>query len=130
VFEFLDVFPEDLPGLPPERDVEFVIELKLGTTPMSRRSYRMPPNELAILKTQLQDLLEKGFISPSSSHGDVQPSSPKRRIKPYKCVWITDPLMKLPLKTSIPFPGSIFYSINSLEPGYFLKWILDQTIIR
>jgi hypothetical protein len=62
VFEFPDVFPEDLPGLPPERDIEFVIELKPGAAPISRRSYRMPPNELAELKTQLQDLLEKGFI--------------------------------------------------------------------
>jgi hypothetical protein len=51
VCEFLDVFPEDLPGLPLERDVEFVNELKSGTTPISRRSYRMPPNELAELKT-------------------------------------------------------------------------------
>jgi hypothetical protein len=59
VCEFLDVFPEDLLGLPPERDVEFVIKLKPGTAPISRRSYRMPPNELAELKTQLQDLLEK-----------------------------------------------------------------------
>ena len=67
VQEFLDVFPEELPGLPPEQDVEFSIELKLGTTPVSRRSYRMPQNELAELKTQLQDLLEKGFIRPSSS---------------------------------------------------------------
>jgi hypothetical protein len=47
VCEFLVVFPEDLSGLPLERDVEFVIELKPGTTPISRRSYRMPPNELA-----------------------------------------------------------------------------------
>jgi hypothetical protein len=62
VCEFPDVFPEDLPGLPPEREVEFVIELKPGTAPISRRSYRMPPNELAELKIQLQDLLEKGFI--------------------------------------------------------------------
>jgi hypothetical protein len=62
VCEFPDVFPEDLPGLPLERDVEFVIELKPGMTPISRRSYRMPPNELTKLKTQLQDLLEKGFI--------------------------------------------------------------------
>jgi hypothetical protein len=66
VCEFPDVFPEDLPGLPPEREVEFVIELKPGTAPISRRSYRMPPNELAELKIQLQDLLEKGFIRPSS----------------------------------------------------------------
>jgi hypothetical protein len=67
VCEFPDVFPEDLPGLPAERDVEFVIELKPDTAPISRRSYRMPPNELAELKTQLQDLLEKRFIRPSSS---------------------------------------------------------------
>jgi hypothetical protein len=67
VCEFPDVFPEDLPGFPPERDVEFVIELKPGTAPISRRSYRMPPNELAELKIQLQYLLEKGFIRPSSS---------------------------------------------------------------
>jgi hypothetical protein len=67
VREFLEVFPEELPGLPPERDVEFSIELKPSTTPVSRRSYRMPPNELVKLRTQLQDLLEKGFIRPSSS---------------------------------------------------------------
>jgi hypothetical protein len=52
VCEFPDVFLEDLSGLPPERHVEFVIELKPGTTRISRRSYRMPPNELAELKTQ------------------------------------------------------------------------------
>ena len=59
VCEFTDVFLEDLSKLPPEKDVEFVIELKPGTVPISRRSYRMPPNELAELKTQLPDLLEK-----------------------------------------------------------------------
>ena len=50
VYEFLDVFPDDLPGLPSDRDVEFKIELILGTAPISRRPYRMPPNELAELK--------------------------------------------------------------------------------
>ena len=53
VCEFLDVFLDELPGLPPGRDVEFKIELLLGTTPISRRPYRMPPNELAELKVQL-----------------------------------------------------------------------------
>jgi hypothetical protein len=67
VCEFLDVFPDDLPSLPPDREVEFVIELKPGTAPISRRAYRMPPNELAELKAQLQELLEKDFIRPSSS---------------------------------------------------------------
>ena len=50
VCEFPDVIPDELFGLPPDRDVEFKIELVLGTTPISRRSYRMPPNELAELK--------------------------------------------------------------------------------
>ena len=67
VCEFLDVFLEELPGLPPDRDVEFKIELVPGTAPISRRLYRMPPNELAELKIQLQDLLDKGLIQPSSS---------------------------------------------------------------
>jgi hypothetical protein len=65
--EFLDVFPDDLPSLPLDRDVEFVIELKPGTTPISKRAYQMPPKELAKLKTLLQELLDKGFIQPSSS---------------------------------------------------------------
>ena len=67
VWEYADVFPDDLPGMPPDRDIEFVIELQPGTAPISKRSYRMPPNELAELKVQLQDLLDKGFIRPSSS---------------------------------------------------------------
>jgi hypothetical protein len=53
VCEFPDMFPDELPGLPPDRDVEFAIELIPGTAPMSRRPYRMPPNELAELKKQL-----------------------------------------------------------------------------
>jgi hypothetical protein len=65
--EFMDVFPDELPGLPPDRDVEFAIELIPGTPPISRRPYRMPLNELAELKKQLQDLLTKGLIHPSSS---------------------------------------------------------------
>jgi hypothetical protein len=61
------VFLEELPGLPLDRDVEFAIELIPGTAPISRRPYRMPPNELAKLKKQLQELLKKGLIHPSSS---------------------------------------------------------------
>ena len=53
VCEFSNVFPDELLGLPPDRDVEFKIELVLGTTPISRRPYRMPSNELAELKIQL-----------------------------------------------------------------------------
>jgi hypothetical protein len=67
VCEYTDVFPEYLPGMPPDRDIEFIIELQPGTAPISKKSYRMPPNELAELKIQLQDLLDKGFIRPSAS---------------------------------------------------------------
>ena len=67
VREYPDVFPDDLPGMPPDRDVEFTIELQPGTAPISRRPYRMPPNELAELNKQLQELLDKGYICPSKS---------------------------------------------------------------
>jgi hypothetical protein len=61
VCEFPDVFPDELPGLSPDRDIEFGIELVLGTTLISRRPYRMPPDELAELKKQLEELLKKGI---------------------------------------------------------------------
>jgi hypothetical protein len=67
VCEYADVFPDELPGMPPDQDIEFVIELQPGTTPISKRPYRMPPAELAELKKQLQELLDKGFICPSTS---------------------------------------------------------------
>jgi hypothetical protein len=65
--EFPNVFLEDLPGMPPDRDVEFVIELQPGTAPISRRPYKMTPKELAELKVQLNELLDKEYIYPSSS---------------------------------------------------------------
>src|SRR3954466_7931073 len=67
VCDFVDVFPEELPGMPPDRCVEFIVELAPGTAPISRRPYRMAPHELADLKIQLEALLAKGFIRPSSS---------------------------------------------------------------
>jgi hypothetical protein len=65
VCEYPDVFLDELPGMPPDRDVEFLIELQPGTSPISKRPYRMPPKELAELKNQLQELLDKGYISSS-----------------------------------------------------------------
>ena len=67
VREFPDVFPEELPGLPPDWEIEFSIELLHGTGPISKTPYRMAPAELRELKLQLQDLLDKGFIRPSVS---------------------------------------------------------------
>nr|GFA34146.1 putative reverse transcriptase domain, aspartic peptidase domain protein [Tanacetum cinerariifolium] len=60
-----DVFPDELPGIPPVREVEFNIELIPGSEPISKASYRMALIELKELKDQLQELLERGFIRPS-----------------------------------------------------------------
>jgi hypothetical protein len=68
VREFPDVFPGDLPEMPSERAVEFKIELQPGTAPIAKVPYKMSPLELIELKMQLQDLLDKGIICPSSSH--------------------------------------------------------------
>ena len=67
VNEFFDVFPEDLPGLPPDREIEFEIELALGTEPISIAPYRMAPAELKELKVQMEELLSKGFVKTSTS---------------------------------------------------------------
>nr|GFC46381.1 putative reverse transcriptase domain, aspartic peptidase domain protein [Tanacetum cinerariifolium] len=67
VSEFPDVFPDELPGIPPVREVKFNIELIPGSKPISKAPYRMAPIELKELKDQLQELLERGFIRPSVS---------------------------------------------------------------
>ncbi|RVX04229.1 Retrovirus-related Pol polyprotein from transposon 17.6 [Vitis vinifera] len=67
VKDYPDVFPEDLPGLPLEKEVEFTIDLAPKTAPISKAPYRMTPMELKELKIQFQELLDKGFIRPSVS---------------------------------------------------------------
>jgi hypothetical protein len=67
VRDFLDVFPEELLGMPPDREVEFLIDLLPGTAPISKRSYRMSIEELKELKKQLTELQEVGYIRPSFS---------------------------------------------------------------
>jgi hypothetical protein len=67
VREFSDVFPDDLPGMPPERSIEFKIELQPSTAPIAKAPYKMSPMELKELKIQLHDLLDKGYIRPSTS---------------------------------------------------------------
>jgi hypothetical protein len=128
VCEFPDIFPEDLPGLPPERDVEFVIELKPGTTPISRRSYRMPPNELAELKTQVQDLLEKGFIRPSSSPWGCPAIFVKKKDQTLRMCMDYRPLNEVTIKNKYPLPridilfdqhtGARVFSKIDLRSGY------------
>jgi hypothetical protein len=67
VREFADVFPEELPGMPPERELEFTIDLKPGTEPIARMPYRMSTPELQELRMQLKELLDLGLIRPSVS---------------------------------------------------------------
>jgi hypothetical protein len=62
VHEYPDVFPDDLLGMPPDRAIKFKIELQLGTAPVHKRPYPMTRNEMAKLKTQLQELLDEGYI--------------------------------------------------------------------
>jgi hypothetical protein len=67
VKEFMDVFPQELPGMPPDREIEFTIDLRPGTAPISQAPYKMGPKELKELKEQLDELESKGFIQESIS---------------------------------------------------------------
>jgi hypothetical protein len=67
VQDFPDIFLEELSGMPPNRDIEFLIDLLPRTPPISKRPYRMPVNELVELKKQIVELQAKGYIRPSSS---------------------------------------------------------------
>jgi hypothetical protein len=104
VCEFPDVFPEELPGLPPDRDVEFAIELVPGTAPISRRPYRMPPNELAELKNQLQELLQKGLIRPSSSSWGCLALFVTKKDKSLRMCVDYRPLNAVTIKNKYPLP--------------------------
>ena len=87
VCEYVDVFPDELPGLPPQRVVDFGIELHPGTSPISMTPHRMAPAELQELRVQLQELLNKGFIRPSTSPwGTLR----RRRTRPFDCALIID----------------------------------------
>jgi hypothetical protein len=128
VCEYPDVFPDDLPEMPPDRDIEFVIELQPGTTPISKRPYHMPPNELAELKIQLQDLLDKGFICPSASlWGCPALFVKKKDISLRLCVDYC-PLNVVTIKNKYPLPridilfdqlaGAKVFSKIDLRSGY------------
>jgi hypothetical protein len=123
--EFSDVFLEDLPGLPLERDVEFVIELKPGTAPISRRSYRMPPNELAELKTQLPNLLEKGFIRPSSSPWGCLAIFVKKKDQTLRICVDYRPLNEVTIKIKYPLPR-----IDLLFDQLTRAWVFSKIDLR
>jgi hypothetical protein len=84
------VFLNDLPRMPPERVIEFKIELQPGTAPVAKAPYKMVHVELVELKIQLQDLLDKGFIHPSSSPWGHPALFVSKKDKDLRYVWITD----------------------------------------
>ena len=90
VCENVDVFPDELPGLPPQRVVDFGIELHPGTSPISMTPHRMAPVELQELRVQLQELLDKGFIRLSTSPWGAQVLlRRRRRTRPFDCALTT-----------------------------------------
>jgi hypothetical protein len=125
---YLDVFPGEFPGMPPDRDVEFVIELQPGTTPISKRPYRMPPKELAELKTQLQELLYKGYIRPSSSPWGCPALFVKKTDGSLRMCVDYRPLNAVTIKNKYPLPridvlfdqlaGAKVFSKIDLRSGY------------
>src|SRR6185295_5671092 len=105
VCEYPDAFPDDLPGMPPDRDVEFAIELQPGTAPISRRFYRMPPNELAELKKQLQELLDKGYIRPNTSPWGCPALFVKKKDHGLRLCVDYRPLNAVTIKNKYPLPS-------------------------
>jgi hypothetical protein len=128
VCEYPDVFHDDLPGMPPDMDVEFVIELQPGTAPISKRPYLMPPKELAELKVQLQKLLDKGYIRPSSSPWVSPALFVKKKDGSLRMCVDYRPLNAVTIKNKYPLPcidvlfeqlaGAQVFSNIDLRSGY------------
>jgi hypothetical protein len=105
VNEFPDAFPKEWPGMPHDRDIEFVIELKSDTTPIYKTPYRMATPELAELKKHIKELLEKGFIRPTSSPwGAPVIFVPKKDVTQRLCVDYRV-LNEVTIKNKYPLPG-------------------------
>jgi hypothetical protein len=129
VNEFPNVFPEELPGMPPDWDIEFVIELNPGTSPIYKTPYRMATPELAELKEHIKELLEKWFIHPSSSPwGATVIFVPKKDGTQMLCVDYLA-LNEVTIRTSTCYPGLMICSINSIVHVCSLRLIFDQDTI-
>jgi hypothetical protein len=114
--------------MPPDRDIEFIIELQPGTAPISKRPYHMPPNELPELKIQLQDLLDKGFIRPSASRWGCPALFIKKKDNSLSLCVDYRPLNAVTIKNKYPLPridilfnqlaGAKVFSKIDLRSGY------------
>jgi hypothetical protein len=121
VCEYEDVFPEELLGLPPDRDVEFVINLVPGTAPIAQSPYRMAEVELKLLKAELDSLLEKGFIRPSASPwGSPALFIPKKEGTQRLCVDYRS-LNAITIKNKYPLPRIDDLMDQLRQAKYFSK---------
>ena len=112
-----DVFPNELPGLPPHRDVDFVIELHPGTSPISMTPHKMAPVELQELKVQLQGLLDKGFIRPSTSPWGAPVLFSKKKDKTLRLFIDYRQLNRVTIKNRYPLPRIDDFFFLSTERG-------------
>ncbi|GJV53855.1 putative reverse transcriptase domain-containing protein [Tanacetum coccineum] len=139
VREFPEVFPEDLPGLPPVRQVEFQIDLILGAAPVARAPYRLAPSEMQKLSNQLQELADRGFIRPSTSPWGAPVLFVKKKDVSFRMCIDYRELNKLTVKNRYPLPriddlfdqlqvlinDILIYSRNKEEHANHLRIILE-----
>jgi hypothetical protein len=130
VCEYADVFPDESLGMPPDRDIEFDIELQPGTTPISKRPYRMPPTELAELKKQLQELLDKGFIRPSTSPWGCPALFVKKKDESLRLCIDYHPLNVVTIMNKYPLPRIDVLFDQLVGAKVFSKIDLRSAIIR
>nr|GEW60494.1 putative reverse transcriptase domain-containing protein [Tanacetum cinerariifolium] len=139
VSEFPDVFPDELPGIPPVCEVEFNIELIPGAEPISKAPYRMAPVELKELKDQLQELLERGFIRPGVSSWGAPVLFVKKKDGSMRLCIDCHELNKITIRNRYPLPriddlfdqlqGAMHFSKIDLRSGYSNQtWTNDKAI--
>ncbi|GKD90035.1 putative reverse transcriptase domain-containing protein [Tanacetum coccineum] len=138
VREFPEVFPEDLPGLPSVRQVEFQIDLIPGATPVARAPYRLAPLEMQKLSNQLQELADRGFIRPSTPPWGAPVLFVKKKDGSFRMCIDYRELNKLTIKNRYPLPriddlfdqlqGSSIYSKIDLRSGYHQLRVRDEDI--
>ena len=140
VKEFLDIFPEVLPGLPPDREIEFSIKLLPGIGPLSKAPYRMAPAELRELKLQLQDMLDKGFVKPSVSPWGAPVLFVKKKDGSLRLCINYRELNKVIVKNKYPIPrindlfnqlqGASIFSKIDLHYGYHKLKVKKDDILK
>ena len=138
VCEFPNIFPEELPGLPPDREIEFCIDLVLEAQPISIPPYRMALAELKKLKDQLQELLDKGFIRPSTSPWGAPVLFMKKKDGSLRLCIDYRQLNKVTIRNQYPLPriddlfdqlqGARRFSKIDLRSGYHQLRIRNQDI--